>query len=434
MTRKICSIFQHDGGWCALRLNLQGKRITEVETFVADDFNELNNIVGDYPIGISFRDQSGYLTYLKFPFSGKRKIEMVIRDELNDYFPFPLDDVYFDFQEIGKGNVLVAAVARSVIKQYSYDSKVKVITINSVAALYAFRWFGIIAVKDFLFANVEQEMASIMTFRDGQLSKVRQIVFSGQIEIFKKSLEEAANDGTFRTQICYMNIQDKDAGIVNSLTMSGFDMSIEAPSLGDYLDGKNYLSNHWPGIGAALLSAHHRDEINMLGERSQGFFPVEKNILYIGTCISIVGLIIAFMSYINLFFKERTFHALNFEQMNVFRTVFPKSPPVKDVVKAFEDRVSSIEKDLIGSPQISGISPLQMLSDVSQKIDKQIDVKLSEFSIEGNEFIFAGTTVSFASAEKIKKLIEEVSGVKSVEIQNIDLTANQVKFRLRGKF
>jgi hypothetical protein len=390
--------------------------------------------VGDSPVGISFHDQSGYLTYLKFPFSGKRKIEMVIRDELNDYFPFPLDDVYFDFQEIGKGNVLVAAIARSIIEQYSFDSKVKVITINSVAALYAFRWFGIIAVKDFLFANVEQEMASIMTFRDGQLSKVRQIVFSGQIEVFRKSLEEASNDGDFRTQICYMNIHDKDTGIVHSLTMSGFKMSIEAPSVGDYLDGKGHLSNHWPGIGAALLSAHHRDEINMLGERSQGLFPVEKNILYIGTCISIVGLIIACMSYLNLFFKERTFHALNFEQMNVFRTVFPKSPPVKDVVKAFEDRVSSIEKDLIGSPQTSGMSPLQMLSDVSQKIDKQIDVKLSEFSIEGNEFIFAGTTVSFASAEKIKKLLEEVNGVKSVEIQNIDLTANQVKFRMRGKF
>ena len=433
MTRKVCSIFQNENKWSAIVLNIKGRTILKTDFFTADDFYELSNLLGDGPICVSFHDKSGYLTYLNFPFSGKRKIGMVVRDELEDYYPFPLDDIYFDFQEIGKGNILIAAIPKTYVEKYKFENKIKIITLSCIAALYGLRWFKIIIERDFLFVNVEQEIASIMVFRDGQLHNVRQIVFSGHTNILKDAIEESSHVEHSRIDTCFIVCDQENQAIVQNLISSKIDMKIEAPSLSKYLGATDIPSYCWAGIGAALLSLQPKDEINILGERHEGLFPVEKTMLYLGSSAIIICIIITGLLYINYYIKGKTYQSLNFDQMSIFRSVFPKSPPIKDVIKAFEDRVKSLERDVAGSVITPGISPLQLLSDISSKIDKEIDIKISEFSVEGNEFVFAGTTVSFSSTEKIKKSLEDVSGVKSVEIQNVDLTSNQVKFRMRGR-
>lgn len=434
LIRKACSIFQNENQWCALSLNVRGNSILKTDFFTADDFSELIDLLGDCPICVSFVDKSGYLTYLNFPFSGKRKIGMVVRDELEDYFPFPLDDVYFDFQEIGEGNVLVAAIPKTVVENFKFDENIKILTLSSIAALYGLRWFKIIIEKDFIFVNVEPDIASIMVFQEGLLCNVRQIVFSGHMDILRDAIQESSHGQNSRIGTCYLVCSQEDQAKIQNLISSKIDMKIESPALSKHLEGTNIPSYCWAGIGAALLSLQPKDEINILGERHQGLLPIEKITFYLGSSITIACIIITGLFYLNFYLKDKTYQSLNFDQMAIFRSVFPKSPPVKDVIKALEDRVSSLERDAAGSVIASGTSPLRLLSDISSKIDKQIDLKLSEFSVEGSEFVFAGTTVSFSSAEKIKKSLEDVGGVKSVEIQNIDLIANQVKFRMRGRF
>ena len=82
LIRNVCSIFQDENQWCALSLNVKGSTILKTDFFTADDFSELTDLLGDCPICVPFVDKSGYLTYLNFPFNGKRKIGMVVRDEL----------------------------------------------------------------------------------------------------------------------------------------------------------------------------------------------------------------------------------------------------------------------------------------------------------------------------------------------------------------
>ena len=59
---------------------------------------------------------------------------------------------------------------------------------------------------------------------------------------------------------------------------------------------------------------------------------------------------------------------------------------------------------------------------------------MNEFTSDEKEFTISGTTVSFASIEKIKDSLEHISGVSQVEMQTLELAANkQVKFKLRGR-
>ena len=63
-----------------------------------------------------------------------------------------------------------------------------------------------------------------------------------------------------------------------------------------------------------------------------------------------------------------------------------------------------------------------------------MDVKVNEFSVDEKEFALAGTTISFASVEKIKTNIEEIQGLSDTEIQSVELeAAKRIKFRIRGK-
>jgi len=125
---------------------------------------------------------------------------------------------------------------------------------------------------------------------------------------------------------------------------------------------------------------------------------------------------------------------LNVEQQRIFKTIFPKAPPIKDINRYIEDRIRALERDVSGSGANIAIPPLQVLAEISMKIDKQIDVKINEFICDDKEFSISGTTISFVSVEKMRKAIEEINDVKDIEIQSVDIAAGkQVKFRIRGK-
>jgi hypothetical protein len=125
---------------------------------------------------------------------------------------------------------------------------------------------------------------------------------------------------------------------------------------------------------------------------------------------------------------------LSREETRLYRAAFPKTPPVKDIERAFEEKIKAFTKDQSQGPAVPASSSLAALAELSSKIDGGIDVKINEYINDGDEFTISGSTVSFASVEKIKGIVEQVKGVRGAEIQNIDLTATkQVKFKIRGK-
>jgi type II secretory pathway component PulL len=152
-------------------------------------------------------------------------------------------------------------------------------------------------------------------------------------------------------------------------------------------------------------------------------------------CLAGLCVVAFLLSFLNVYEKNKVLAYLNGEQSKIFRTAFPKSPPMKDVNKFFEDRIKSMDREVAaGGVTNVGMAPLQVLAEISLKVDSQLDVKINEFTSDEREFAISGSTVSFAAVEKLKSCIEQIKDIKDVEIQNIDIeAAKQVRFRIRGK-
>jgi hypothetical protein len=246
------------------------------------------------------------------------------------------------------------------------------------------------------------------------------------------AVREMLNNKDFNPLSWIMISDSEDAASLKEEIEKTFHLHIDTPRLGRLLHNGEAPEWLWPGIGAALLSIKPKGEINLTGLRQQYAFLSTKAGLRISAALAALGLFVLGLFYLDYYFKERTYRYLSSEPMRIYKLAFPKSPPVKDTVKAFRDKIKALEAEpgSIGAAN----NPLAVLDQISSKIPADLDVKVHEFVSDEKEFTISGTTVSFASVEKIKVGIEQMKGVSQVDMQNLELAANkQVKFRLRGR-
>lgn len=437
LKKKAASIIQHGEKWCGLKIELTGKRgraLKGVELDADKSIEDLKAMCGESPCGLALSSSAGYIIHLKFPFSGRRKIGMVIRGELEGVLPFPLDDVVFDFREFDKGSVIAAAVPSSLLEKRDRREGIKSVSMSSLTALYALRWFGAIDSSNFLFLHLNEGVAVVMTFVGDSLYSLRQFMYGDEPGRVMKELREMANAGGMAIDTCYLVGSDDEVSD-RMRKENGLNLTVHVPSPAQCCGIVDAPSWFWAGMGSALLALDPGKEVNLTGATSIGYPALTGKTLFVAAIVAAVSVILAGLSFLNLTLKSGALKYLSSEQTRIYKTVFPKAPPVKDVVGAFEGKLRGIGGKAGGSPEGAASWPLKVLSEISSRIDSQIDVKLSEYVCDEREFMIAGTTVSFAATDRIKAALEQVRGIRGVEILGLEPFGDkQVKFRMRGKF
>ncbi|MBA4391619.1 MAG: hypothetical protein C0399_11895 [Syntrophus sp. (in: bacteria)] len=435
MKRKISSIVQHKDGWHGVSFSISGHEITDFEIYQKSAFDDIQNILKDSTAySVSMNTSSGYMVHLTFPFNGKRKIGLVLNNELGDILPFGVEDVQIDFQEIGKGNVLSVAIPKDTLDGFRGNKKINILTLNTLAALHALRWLTIMTLTDYAFVNIDGNTASIMVFKENRLKYLRQFFYSPESDSLIDAFEELLSRKELIVTTYYMIGSNKDVNAEKERIEKNFNVEINTPSLKTYVKHADCPEWLWAGIGAALLSMNPKHEISLLSDRHRELSSFNRIALSASGVIAAICIIIVSVFYLNYYLKERAYNYLISEQGRLYRSAFPKAPPVKDIGKAFEDRIKSIDQELHGAGINVAMPPLQVLAEISSNIDSQTDVKLNEFVCDEKEFDISGTTVSFAVVEKIQSNLAKIKGVKSTETQSVDITAGkQIRFKIRGK-
>lgn len=435
LIKKVSSIIQYKDSLFGLRFNVSGRNVTGVELHKEKSFNELCDTLKNTSLGISLHTSTGYLVHVRLPFTGRRKIRLVINNELAGILPFEVEDAVTDFQEIGKGNVLAASMSKEALDVFKDVKGLRHLTVNSLAALYALRWFKALPETDYIFLSIDENVASIIAFKSDTLQTVRHFFYSPDSDTLNEAIRELSSNENLSNTLFYM-VSNTENGLAEKERIEkNFNIRINMPSPEKYIMSDEYPPWLWAAVGSALLSLNPRDEINLLSlKRSEISLPIRLLFVYTG-CLAGLCVLVLFLFSLNVYSKNRVFAYLNKEQNRIFRTVFPQSPPMKDINKYFEDRIKSIDREAFSGSGINvGMPPLQVLAEISAKVDNQLDVKITEFISDEREFAISGTTVSFSAVEKLKSSIEGVRGIKDVEIQNIDNAAGkQVRFRIRGR-
>ncbi len=431
MKRKGAALVQHRDAWYALNFTIRERKITDLEVHTKKDLAELRTALKEDGYGVALEDVSAYLLNLSFPFSDKNKIRLVIGNELEERLPVSAEDMTIDFVPGGNGTVLAAAVQNSLVEEFKADKHVKVTTVQSLAVLHALKWFNVIYQKDYVFLHVNGSTVVLMGFKGDHLYHLRQFFHSPGSPALEDALREIVNDKAFDPRSFVMVSDNEDAEGCREKLETTFAIQIQMPRLARLIDG-NVPEWLWPGIGAGLISARPKGAINFTGARHSLLFMSSKSALRLSAGLACLGLIVFSIFSLDNFFKDRAYQYLSAEPGKLYKQAFPKSPPVKDAARMFREKTRMLEKEP-GSVS-PGANPLAVLNEISTKIPAELDVKVNEFTADEKEFVLSGTTVSFATVEKVKAAMEQIRGVSQIEMQNLELAPNrQVKFKVRGK-
>jgi hypothetical protein len=432
LKERLSAIIQNGEEWCGVTFDIHEKEVSDVVFFAEDTFEKAKTRVGAGTFGLALDNSSVFLFDLSFPFSGKSKIRLVLQNELEQVIPVSGEDMQIDFTENGNGKILAAGVQRATIRDLDLGKQTKVLTVQALGALHALRWLGNVDIADFVLIHTSGSAVVLMAFKEGHLYHLRQFFHSAASDSLDDALSSIIKDSTYSPKsfvtIGGAEFMENEA----SRLREKFHIQIYSPSLSEIIPHGEIPDWGWAAIGTGLLSKRPKGSINLL-ERTRSFLPFSSKIpLYASASLAVIGIILAGLSYLNYALKMRTFQYLLTEPPKVYRASFPKSPPVKDPIAAFRDRIKGLDKQ--PGPQGTGMNPLAILNEISIRVPADLDVKVDEFVVDEKDFTISGTTVSFAAAEKIKTAIEQIRGVSQVEPQNLELTgAKQVKFKLRGK-
>jgi hypothetical protein len=412
---------------------LDDREISEVQVYEKQSLGDLKQNFEDTPYGITLDNSSGYLFNLAFPFSGRRKIGMVIKTEMDELLPFPSEDMVIDFKETQRGAILAAAVHKTVAMEVNGDKKVRYIGLQSLSALYALKWAGRLpSNKDFIFIHFNGNAVVIQGIKDGKTAFLRQFIHAEEDGSFDQALSEILGEPEYHPEICVLISDNEDRVGWKDRIEKTHNIKVEVPSLDESVGSSALPKWLWSGFGAALIALSPKGEINLIAEKQIALPGIGRTTFYAAGCFAAFSILVWGLFYLDYRLKQSAYEYLDSQPAAIYKSVFPKSAQTKDVPRAFQEKIRSLERQSPGGA--NGISALELLNELSSKIDPQIDVKVNDFTLDDKEFTFSGTTISFAALEKIKGAVEKLKGIAGVDLQNVELAAGrQVKFKIRGK-
>jgi hypothetical protein len=433
LRKTTAAIIQDREDWYGLTSTVTEREVSDVRVYTGYKFDELKKMFGGKPCGVALDDAAGYLFHLTLPFTGRRKISLVIGGQLEEMLPFPIEDMVIDFQEQGTdGGVVTAAVPRSALTNIDGKRPIRTVSLQSLATLYALKWLRLVPQENLVFINCIGNSAVMMTFNERKLLHLRHFFRSPQAGATIRAFQEITQESRFTGARCIM-VGGEDGPMEKEMIERALDIEVELLTLGDHVGGENLPAHSWAGLGAALMALNPKGEINLSRERYHAFSGSGRLGLYVSGGLAALSLLVSGVSSLDYYLKRRTYDYLSDEPSRIYRAAFPKAPPVKDVAKMFEERIWKLDREQ-GTRAENYAHPLAVLNEISSKIDPQVDVKLTEFMADEKEFAIAGTTVSFAALDKIKVALQQIKGVSIVELQSVDMASGgQVRFRFRGK-
>jgi hypothetical protein len=432
LRKKAAAIVQQREGWCGITFSINDRDIDGLAVFEEQTFEEAKKFVGDDHYGLALDDGSVFLFDLAFPFSDKRKIRLVLKNELEQRLPVSMEDMQIDFVANGKGKVFAAAVPKNLVGDLSVGRQLKTVTVQSLAALFALKWFRWIGDEDFVLLHMNGNTVAVIAIKEGGVHYLRQFFHSPESDALDDAVGHILSDGSYAPRSFTMIGDGGPISRDQKRLQEKFRIVIETPSIRHFVPQVDLPEWGWAAIGTALMSLNPKGQINLVDRRPVYPFLSSKAGLYASASLACLGLLTCGLSYFDYCLKDRALKYLQSEPGRLYRLSFPKSPPARDTTGAFRDKIKAMENQPTSAGTV--MSPLMILNDISAKVPAELDVKIDEFTSDEKEFILSGTTTSFAAAEKVKAGMEQVRGVLQVETQSLELTGNkQIKFKMRGR-
>jgi hypothetical protein len=127
---------------------------------------------------------------------------------------------------------------------------------------------------------------------------------------------------------------------------------------------------------------------------------------------------------------EQKFNVLNSRMEEIFVETFPDAADKRTPLLQMRAAVKNL-KDSSSPTDIISLSPLETLREISQNLDRNLQIELDSFRAKENDITISGSASSYGDIDKIKVALENSPLFSKVDIESAQTTDKGVTFRLK---
>ncbi|MFH1241683.1 MAG: pilus assembly protein PilM [Pseudomonadota bacterium] len=421
-----------------------------------------------------------YATYrnLQMPFKDTRKIRKTLPYEIDSMLPFPIEEMIVDFAIIDRSDVadiLAVSIRKTIISEYlaklqSYGLDPEILDIRCLSLASWLLRYDETPDRGILL-DIWERMGTMVLYLKNRIALIRSFTLDGGQVAFHPADARAAEEiESYLESFCKMvrdtmfafgrqNHQDIHPEKI-FFTGRGALLPNTGRLLSQFLDAPSEQVNlvedrqiRMNGEVARVWNAPLMDGALSLAlresKRIQGFnfrrdeFEVKGKYLGIkkelrkGAIFIVV--ILAFLAAdmgIDYYFMKKRYRDLDLEIKNVFVQTFPDVKKIVDPLAQMKVKIIQMKGSAASYPVIDGDrSALGLLKDISGRIPRSEDVRITHMTIDPDTVMMSGRTTTFNAVENIKNGLESSPLFDQVTISsaNLDRKGEKVQFEIKLK-
>jgi len=395
-----------------------------------------------------------YKTVHTFPFSGRQKIEGVIKYEVRDVLPSMESDCLTDFYSTDN-EALAFSVEREVIQNLldalgPYRENLKAVIPMDMALYYSMT--ALVDDATYLLLYIEDDAVHLQWVKD---LKIKSGIF---IEIAKDpdgSVSKSAVRNSLLSELLilckvsncsfvYLNSRGTAGGELGAVVeelLEELEISFRSVPLHNfekYFTGRNIYNYAAMGLFGALYGINQPPlkRVNLLKEefkpRPQGYVSVKEF-----TIVGVLLLILFFLStaglIVDIGFRKNQVSALKEGIVALSESAFGKKVvdegEVRGLVRDIKEKI-----DLIEESTDSGYSSLRLLKELSLYFPGDVVIEYTEIIIDKDHIKFSGKARTFSDIDKIKQDLQMSDYFKEVKVTNTGTTGSTGGFTVTFVF
>jgi len=427
---------------------------------------------------MSISARQAFYRNLQMPFKDPRKIRKTIPYEIDSLLPFPIEELIVDFSIIDRSDqtdILAVSLKKAVISEYL--TKLQSIGLNpeilDIRSLSLVSWLLTCeGVPDHgILLDICQKRSTMVLYLKRRIVLIRTFAIDwGHVAVPpapEKTMEEIAPGleslcKMVRNTIYAFGQQNHPVISPEKIffTGTGARQHKTGPLLSKFLDLPSERINlvedkriRMDGDVAQSWNAPLMDNALSLAlrdsKRAQGFnfrrgeFEVKGKYRGIKKQLRKGGifmvLILAFLALhlgIDYYFMEKRYRNLDQEIKGVFKQTFPDVKRIVDPLAQMKVKVNQVKGQAGTYPGIDGgRNVLDLLKDISKRIPKSVDIRITRMIIDPEMVRMSGRTSTFNAVENIKNSLKSSAFFDQVTISsaNLDRKGKKVQFEIKLK-
>jgi hypothetical protein len=160
----------------------------------------------------------------------------------------------------------------------------------------------------------------------------------------------------------------------------------------------------------------------------------KKNLIRTGILAAAVLVLVLVNITLDFYAKQQKLDTLTAQVNDIFKLTFPDVKQGKDPLGQMRKKIDEARRASL-SPGKSAESNrmIDILNEISSRVDKQIDVEFTRMVIGEDNVLIAGNTGTFNSVDAMKSQLEQAAVFKAVTIvsTNKDKSGNRIRFKLK---